>query len=146
MKILFYSTEQNHDSGSTHGAIMDVALPDSVEYFSSLSSLAARLRQPRFGNGSEILVLSVCNQKELLDLKAMENTFKDVPLILILPDHEEKTVSTGHSMFPRFLWFKDSHVKELKTVLSKMVLRRTRASKPGFSPVNGQIGELDERA
>jgi hypothetical protein len=46
--------------------------------------------------------------------------FRDVRIILVLPDTEEQTIAMAHRLRPRFLTYIDSNIAALGTVVSKM--------------------------
>ncbi|MCG6535460.1 MAG: hypothetical protein L7F78_12400, partial [Syntrophales bacterium LBB04] len=68
-----------------------------------------------------IAVICVSSQKEFSSLLAIKDLFKDMRIILILPDRERATVSKGHGLKARFLSYKDSDFSDVAAVLHHMV-------------------------
>jgi hypothetical protein len=68
-----------------------------------------------------ILTLDLPELKALLDIK---NLFRDIPLVVILPDRNAETVAMGHSLSPRYLDFLDGDFREVAEILSKMIRNR----------------------
>ena len=52
---------------------------------------------------SEIFVLAPANTEELTELVDRKDFFNDLPIILILPQHDQATIHSGHLLMPRFL-------------------------------------------
>jgi hypothetical protein len=60
---------------------------------------------------------------EFLDIRDL---FIGMPIIIALPDREQKTIHLGHKFYPRFLSYMDSNFEDIALVLNKM-LRNTYA-------------------
>ena len=61
------------------------------------------------------------SQEELIDIIHIRELFRDIRIVLILPDREESTVAKGHRLYPRFFSYIDSDFKEIAAVLNKML-------------------------
>lgn len=80
-------------------------------------------------NARVIYILRARGLDELQAYARVKEIFMDTPLVLILPDQEERTLALGHSLLPRFISYADGSVSGLVDVLEKMV--RTAESRPG---------------
>ena len=92
---------------------------DNLEIFQTVDGLTKRLRH--IEANPEIFVLAPANTEELTELVDRKDFFNDLPIILILPQHDQATIHSGHLLMPRFLTFSDSNHAEVKDVLEKMV-------------------------
>jgi hypothetical protein len=72
------------------------------------------------------MVLLTGNRKDLVDLLHTKDLFFDIPMILILPDHEQETMNLGFKMIPRFISYGDDNFEDVKVVLEKMIRQAER--------------------
>lgn len=115
MNILFYAR-----NGAAKGLEETIrSLPLDVEFYRNASELLERLRHP-FGDPA-IAVLVAESTECLEELLVLRHLFRNVRIILILPERESSTVSKGHDLHARFLTYIDSDPAEVALVLNKMV-------------------------
>ena len=60
-------------------------------------------------------------EKELLEIHSMRDLFRDIRIVLILPDRSGDTVSMGFKLFPRFVSYADGNFMDVAAVLNKML-------------------------
>lgn len=121
MRLLFYSTAIK-GAGERLQKIIEALIPEEKrEVYRTIGHLAHRLRQPTIN--SSVAVLLAATEKDLSDILSIRDLFGDLRLIVILPDHESKTIARGHSLRPRFLSTIDSNFSEVAAVLDKMFER-----------------------
>lgn len=90
-----------------------------LEKYSSIKKLTQRLQQPMKEEVVGILMPS--NAKDLSDLLSIKNLVREIRIILVLPDRDEKTISIGHTLRPRFLTYADGDLTDVAAVMSKMM-------------------------
>jgi hypothetical protein len=56
--------------------------------------------------------------------------FRDVKILLVLPDTEEETIAMAHRFQPRYLTFVDKNIPALATVVDRM---RKSTHRKGFN-------------
>ena len=119
MNLLFY-TPQKEGAGERLQNIFDTLVPQGMgETYRTISSLAHRLRQPRYD--ATIAVLLAASREDLYDLLSIRDLFRGISIILILPDRNADTIAKGHKLRPRFLTYKDSNFGAITAVLGKML-------------------------
>jgi hypothetical protein len=123
MDVVFYAVRKTGAEGMLEEAVTDVVSSSRLKIFRALKDLETRLRRPRAKWGREIFVLAISNQGDLEKVMAMKDFLIDVPLILILSDQDEATVSKAHSLYPRFLSYAHVAPEQVKMVLQRMLLQ-----------------------
>jgi hypothetical protein len=129
MHVLVYGNQGNIVTQRLKEAIRRVVPLKHVEEYQTVESLSNGLRRPLLSQAITILLAE--NRGDLAGLLSIGDLLWDIPLILILPDSDEETISTAHTLRPRFLTFADSDFADLAAVLGKMLeyldSRRLRA-------------------
>ena len=119
MNVFFYSSATNKLDVRIQG-VVEIASPiANTEVFRRIEDLSSRLR--RIVGDSTIAVLVAGNKKDLVDFALIRHLLSDTPIILILPDREESTISMGYGLVPRFLTYMDGNFMEVRAVLEKML-------------------------
>jgi hypothetical protein len=59
--------------------------------------------------------------KELMELVNIGWMLNDIRTIVLLPDHEDSTITMGHLLRPSFLTFCDADIEEVRAVLNNIV-------------------------
>lgn len=119
MNLILYQTT-NNGPGERLLKVINTLVPEKQkEIYTTINSLAFRLRQTRYDLA--LAVLLTTSRKELLDILSLRDLLLDVRIILILPDREYDTVLKGHTLYPRFLSYADSDFKDVAAVLGKML-------------------------
>lgn len=119
MNLFFYSTETSGTGGQLQRLVETLVPEEKVEVYRTIESLSKRLYLPR--NSRSIAVLHARTKRELLDMVSLGYLFRDVRVILILPDREDETIALGHRLRPRFLTFSNSDLTRVSEVLRKML-------------------------
>lgn len=68
-----------------------------------------------------IAVLVAKNSQDLEEYISLEHLLKNLPLILVLPDFEQDTLSKAYRLYPRFISHVESDFKNIPRVLEKML-------------------------
>ena len=66
------------------------------------------------------MILFASTNRELETLLVMHDQFEEFPIIVILEDHNTKTVAINHMLKPRHITFADSDITNLEKVITKM--------------------------
>lgn len=119
MKILLYLPHEDGVGKKLLGIIKELAVNEKIEIYRSIASLVQRLRKPTYD--MDISILIAANKKQLSDLLLIKEEFRDIKIILILPDSESDTISEGHKLYPRFVSYIDSDFNDIEAVLEKMI-------------------------
>ena len=69
----------------------------------------------------KIVVFLALDHDDLAFILSQKKLISDYRLIMILPDSNEESVSKGHSLYPRFLTYRDGDFKDVAAVLEKML-------------------------
>jgi hypothetical protein len=98
---------------------LEPVLPeDSMRVCSTIGNLYRNLQMPKQHPTIAVLVLS--DRKDLLKLRSIRPMFRDVRVLLVLPDTEEETIAMAHRFQPRYLTFVDKNIPALATVVDRM--------------------------
>jgi len=90
-----------------------------IEVERTIDGLSARLHQPK--DDAFVAVLMAKSRKELLDFHPLLNLFRDIRIILIVPDQDQETITLAHQLRLNFLGYKNSDFTEIIEVLNKML-------------------------
>ncbi len=119
MRLFYYGKKS---SETTQKLLQDIEHSGhSVETFQTVPALTKRLRQ--IEANPEIFILVPSSKQELSKLIVGKDLFKDLPIILIVPDRSSSTIHSGHLLVPRFLTFKDSNLTEVREVLENIAVQ-----------------------
>lgn len=90
-----------------------------VEIYYTLNRFFRRFT--RAGCSNAVTVLLIANRHELENLVQYADLFCDQKIILVLPDRAKETLSLGHALYPRFIGYTDSDLKDVTSVLRKLI-------------------------
>jgi hypothetical protein len=126
MSIVLYAKNINGPGAELKLVIQDAAGKNQVEIFDSVD----RLMEWRLSNivQKAVVVLFAEKKDELTDLLPVIQLFRQVQIVLVLPDHEPETIKIGYQLEPRLLSFMDSGFLILKTALRRMLGRSENGS------------------
>lgn len=116
--ILFYSDK----NGPGERLLSDIQAKIHghwIEVDQTLKDLSDRFHYPLLDRA--IMVFVAESREQLEGLISMGHFFRDVPMLLVLPDSEPATISMGHRLYPRFVTYVDSDFSDLVSVLSKLI-------------------------
>ena len=119
MQIIVYVSPFNAVSRSLTNIIQGIGIQNKPEYHHTVDSLVVRLRQP-MARFDSLLILCPSNGHELTQLTAIGHLLRDARVIVLLPDGENKTISEGHMLRPRFVSYSDGDLNDVAAVVKKM--------------------------
>jgi len=119
--ILLYSQPIHTTSLRLQAIIGANALRENIIVVQNMKQLFRILRQPL--NGVVAAVLLAGTQNELMELMPVRDLLLRIPIILILPDHEQETITKGHSLRPRYLTYIDYDLSDVGDVFKKIVYK-----------------------
>jgi hypothetical protein len=118
-QLIVYSRDKNKSGMELEKMLENLASKENVEIFRTIPDLTIRLRMPLCE--SAIAILLVSDEKDLLGLLAIQPLLINMRIVLILPDRNSGTIEAGHSLHPRYLTFTDNSLKDIKSVLVRMI-------------------------
>ncbi|MCJ7774062.1 MAG: hypothetical protein MUP22_13135 [Desulfobacterales bacterium] len=130
--VFIVYTSSTSNSAKLQSIIEPLVSEKQVETYCSIIELKQRLQQPRREELVGIFMPS--SDEDLSNLLSINHLVRDIRIILVLPDRNEKTISIGHSLRPRFLTYADGDLSDVTAVMNKMM------GNPGAEP--RQRGEV----
>jgi hypothetical protein len=121
MSLVCYIPKGDPSGDRLRDAIEMLAVKERPQIYADLEEACQRVNQPL--SSSNIFVLMAANSMGLDGIVEKRERLRDVPVILILPDSEKKTIELGHTLYPRFVSYIDSDFKDVAGVLYKMIRR-----------------------
>ena len=120
MYLLIYASALSPVSRSLDALIRSMAMDIQTACCSSLEELDDFLRQPATSRPIGLLLPS--NDGELAALIGVRHLFRDMRLILILPEQREPADRhpNPHELHPRFIGYADGDLSNITAVLWKM--------------------------
>ncbi len=119
MRVLFYWRPETSEEKRFQQIVESPVIDVEKEIFQSIEDLTVRLRQPLYDE--IIAVFMITDQNDLSDILPIHHLLRCIRLILVLPDHEETTISKGLELYPRFISYIDSDFSDVTAVLEKMI-------------------------
>ena len=117
--ILYYAKPRNEAGVRLRKAVEEAAGKEGIETCVTIQELFRRLCRPRMGIAATVLF--AVDKGELFQFMMLGDMLHEVPLIFILPDNEEETVSLGHSLYPRLISYGNSDFADVAAVLKRKV-------------------------
>ncbi len=137
MKILFYTYSMTGPGKRVKKILKQLIPKKNLELHRKTEQLSRRIKKSSYD--LDIAVLLAGSKKELSDILSIRNQLLDLRIVLILPDREEKTITQGHTLYPRFLSYVDSDFKDLQAVVNKMAGLSNKAARQKEKPVQIQF-------
>ena len=127
--ILLFSSIYDDYSERITKVVRDL-LPSGweLESFHNIEDLSERLHRPR--KGLAIAVLLSNTPDDLAGLLSLKDLFKDIQIILIVPDANSDTMINGYKLYPRYVGYKNGDLSEIVLVLAKMI-KKHESREPG---------------
>jgi hypothetical protein len=122
MRLLFHAPPFNPSALALYERLSALDGIQQSEYIKSVNHLLNHLRTPI--GLSTLAVLWPASQNELLSLRKKNCLFRDMRIILILPDHQAETISEGHLFRPRFVGYADGDPNDIVAVVAKLMNSR----------------------
>ncbi|MCE5249873.1 hypothetical protein LLG96_06595 [bacterium] len=119
MKILFYSKNDNQFCRKFCEMVESVIPDCDKEVYRSIESLQNSLCRPLYYD-TAIGVFFITDHHELSEIMELQALFRNIRLIVLLPDRQKETITKGHTLHPRFLSFVDNNHSEILAILEKM--------------------------
>ena len=116
MKVLLYSTasEAIVERAKT---VLQSSVSDGIEVYQTINDLSLRLRGAK---DTAIVILLVGNREDFLDLLAIRHLFRNIRIIVVVPDTGHETIAMAHRLRPRYLTYIDGNFLGLSAVVNKM--------------------------
>ena len=119
MNLICYA-KPNSCAGKRLQKVISAIVPrEQIELFRSIDSLSRRLCVATYNLNVAVLLAS--SRKDLSEILSIRDLFRDIRIILILPDRDRDTISQGHKLYPRFLSYVDDNFADVAAVLEKML-------------------------
>jgi hypothetical protein len=118
MKLFLYAPVGREVRERVMGVLKTIVPEGSIQICWTIHNLCRSLQTPK--QDLTITVVLAGSPKDLFELLPLRPVFRDVRIILVLPDTEEQTIAMAHRLRPRFLTYIDSNIAALGTVVSKM--------------------------
>lgn len=118
--ILFYAAENSR----VVDTLKELLASFKVKQCRSISTMAKCLRKPCHGLKIGLLVIST--PEEMVQIGKLQNLFRDLKLLLVLPGRDSEMVARAHQWTPRFIAYADNGYEQIGAVLNKMM-----GAKPG---------------
>ncbi len=117
-EIIIYSTSNEEGNDKIQEIIGSIDSEYARKFYHSIEKLVKRLRKPI--GGDTIGLFIAANRQELLELLSVQHLFRNIRIILVLPDRKDYTVSQGYSLRPRYLGYSDGDLSDVAAVMGKM--------------------------
>ena len=118
MKLLIYSA-QNQGVGKNIVSIVHDEFPQiQIDEANSIKRLSDKLCQPL--HGIAVIIVNICDQKELIILHSLKPLLENIRLILVLPGRAKNMMTMGLKLHPSFTCYSDSNFNDIKLVLEKI--------------------------
>jgi hypothetical protein len=78
-------------------------------------------RFTRAGSSNAVTVLLLTSRMELVNLVQYTDLFCDQKIVLVLPDRNKETVAMAHALYPRFISYADSDLRDVTSVLRNLI-------------------------
>ena len=135
MTVLLFSSELRKAEHQLRQILQ--GLGQGVEVYRSIRRFAKRFERPR--GDLSLIILLIPNHEILSELIAMRDQMYDLPIALMLPDSNRKTILIGHQFYPRFITFTDTDYQDLTLTLQNIISRDNRLINRAIGG-NGAVG------
>ena len=132
MSLIVYIPGEDRNGERLQRMIEYLNWGEPIEIFYTLKRLVYRLRHPT--GKEDIALLLASTSKDLNELVLNSHLLSSLRIILILPDNNEKNISKGHLLRPRFVTYSDEDFSDIALVLNKM-------KKKAFPKISMSFGE-----
>ncbi len=119
VNIILYDSLRGDHGERLKKLILTLVPKKMAEIFHDIDELTHKLRQPSYN--FTIAVLLAGNSEDLLELCMIRDLLFNIRVILILPEHDKKTVERGHLLRPSLISYIDSYQTEVRAVLDKLL-------------------------
>lgn len=119
--ILLYLNPRHNKDIELKSMVETVVLKEHITIVRNMDQLLRILRQPL--NGIIAAIIHASSEEELMNLTSFKDLLIRIPLILVLPDQEQNTITKGHTLRPRYITYSDSNLADVRDVFRKIVGR-----------------------
>ena len=118
MKLFLYTTASQGVAEQVRTVLQSSVPEGGIEVYRTINDLSRRLRLPK--DDPTIVVVLPASREDILDLLAIRHLFRNVRIILVVPDLEDETIALAHRLRPRFLSYIGGNFSGLATVVDRM--------------------------
>jgi hypothetical protein len=118
MELFLYAPVSKETRERVARKLESVLPEDGLRVCSTIGNLCQNLRMPK--QDLTIAVLVPANRGDLLELRSIRPMFRDVKILLVLPDTEEETIAMAHRFRPRYVTCVTGNLSALGAVVTKM--------------------------
>ena len=118
MNLLLYTTVSQEVAERVKTVLKPSVPEGTIEVYRTINDLSRRLRLPK--DDPTIVVVLPARREDILDLLAIRHLFRNVRIVLVVPDIEDETIALAHRLRPRYLSYIDGNFMGLSTVVNKM--------------------------
>lgn len=118
MKSILYTDDMNDLGKALEGRIQKELSGIEIVTLNSRKSLVRKMSQPL--NRISVIIILVSSCEKLERLYSLVSLFENSRIILVLPDREKKTLTTGIRFNPSFISYADNKFEEICEVLKKI--------------------------
>jgi len=90
---------------------------DRIEVFHAAGDIAHRLYGSR--DNETVAVLLPANEEELIDIYSMRNSFRKVPVLLVLPSRDKIVEAMGYGLKSDIVCYRESNIVEALSALRR---------------------------
>jgi len=117
MEVLLYTTAPEGIGARARTALQASVSDGIIEVYRTINDLSVRLRRT---NDEAIVILLVGKREDFLDLLAIRHLFRNIRIIVVVPDTKHETIAMAHRLRPRYLTYIDGNFLGLSAVVNKM--------------------------
>ena len=136
MRVVTYSPTNNSATKRLKKVIRSCAKDVDKKFLTNIDKIPDELIKPR--DGATALVLNIADEKEFSSIFSIKDYLWDVKVILVLPDTEDRTLSKGLKLYPRYYTYADNDFSDLSAVLEKMIASCSKDKKTGWQLLCGK--------
>jgi len=90
---------------------------ERIELFQTAGDIAHRLHGSP--DKETVAVLLPTNEEELIDIYSMRNSFRGVPVLLVLPSREKIVEAMGYGLKSNIVCYRESNIAEALSALKR---------------------------
>ncbi len=118
MNLFVYMPRPGPMGGRLLDEIVHLSVPGSMEVFSDIRNLAARMKLPK--EPESVAIVHDPTHEDLQSLAALKDYLRGTRILLILPDQAEETIFLAHKLFPSFITYIDNGVSGVVSILRQL--------------------------
>jgi hypothetical protein len=119
MSFLFFAIPSDKTGNEIMQAIRTQFPDENVDICATAGSLALKLSEHH--NDKKVAILVPADEEELIDIYSMENLFRMVPIMLVLPKKDKFVEAMGYGLRPELTIYRDSSISKAVSKLHNMV-------------------------